>query len=105
MQSPSMMMMIIIKHKKKVHYCQIHFRIRGALMIFKVLLMLRTVLLMLMYLCIRKKVEVNLNPSLEVQKSLNLNLEPQENQEVEKTEIEEIKPLDTRIKIIKNNKK
>jgi hypothetical protein len=50
-------------------------------------------------------VEVNLNPSLEVQKSLNLNLEPQENQEVEKTEIEEIKPLDTRIKIIKNNKK
>lgn len=52
---------------------------------------------------------VNLNPSLEVQKSLNLNLEPQENleenQEVEKIEIEEIKPLETRIKEQKNNKK
>ena len=60
-----------------------------------------------MYLCIRKKVEVNLNPSLEAHLNPNLeaqeNLEPQENleenQEVEKIEIEEANPsLETRIK-------
>ena len=50
---------------------------------------LRHFILMLMYLYIRKKLEVKENPSLEAQE----NLEPQENQGVEEIETEELKPL------------